>query len=216
MKRLCGSLLVCFSAAIGSAALDAEELSPSAALKDSGVKGGFVVHLGCGDGKATADLRTGGSFIVHGLDRSAENAAAARDYFSRKGVFGPVSASLLRGGALPYPDNTVNVLIAEDLGKVPMTEVMRVLCPGGSAYIAKSGQWAGTAKPRPANIDEWTHYMHGPDNNAVADDSLVAPPRRLQWKAGPTVSINNRRQGPLHGGRQTGEMRRWKLFQTSV
>ena len=30
-------------------------------------------------------------------------------------------------------------------------------------------------------IDEWTHYLHGPDNNAVADDTRVGPPRYMQW-----------------------------------
>ncbi|NQT11678.1 MAG: PQQ-binding-like beta-propeller repeat protein, partial [Planctomycetes bacterium] len=32
------------------------------------------------------------------------------------------------------------------------------------------------------------HYLHGPGNNAVADDDRVGPPRHLQWKAGPTWS----------------------------
>ncbi|MDP6635771.1 MAG: PQQ-binding-like beta-propeller repeat protein [Phycisphaerae bacterium] len=188
MKRSCESLIVCLAAVICSASLDAAELSPSAALERSGVRGGLVVHIGCGEGRATAALRVSDAYIVHGLDPSAEKVAAARDHFSDKGVLGSVSASVLRGSALPYLDNTVNVLIAKDLGEIPMTEVMRVLCPTGAAYIAKSGKWTETRKPRPANIDEWTHYMHGPDNNAVADDTLVAPPRRLQWKAGPTFA----------------------------
>jgi hypothetical protein len=36
-------------------------------------------------------------------------------------------------------------------------------------------------KPVPPNIDVWTHYLHGPDNNAVANDTVVGPPRHLQW-----------------------------------
>ena len=31
-------------------------------------RGGLVVHLGCGDGKLTAALRTGDAYLVHGLD----------------------------------------------------------------------------------------------------------------------------------------------------
>ena len=37
-------------------------------VKASGVKGGLVVHLGCGDGRLTADLRVNDSYVVHGLD----------------------------------------------------------------------------------------------------------------------------------------------------
>ena len=33
-------------------------------VEDSGVKGGLVVHLGCGDGKLTAALRVNDSYLV--------------------------------------------------------------------------------------------------------------------------------------------------------
>ena len=37
-------------------------------------------------------------------------------------------------------------------------------------------------------MDEWTHFLHGPDNNAVGKDMLVGPPRQIQWTAGPLWS----------------------------
>ena len=43
-------------------------------------------------------------------------------------------------------------------------------------------------KPWPDNIDEWTHYLHDPGNNAIADDDVIAPPKGLQWVAGPLWS----------------------------
>ena len=58
-----------------------------------------------------------------------------------------------------------------------------MLVPGGVAYWRHNGAWAKTVKPRPADIDEWTHYLHGPDNNAVAADKEVGEPRYLQWLA---------------------------------
>ena len=42
-----------------------------------------------------------------------------------------------------------------------------------------------TVKPWPTEIDQWTHYLHDPSNNAVAHDRVVGPPRGLQWFAGP-------------------------------
>jgi len=51
------------------AGLHAEEVSQAATIRAlSGVRGGLVVQLGCGDGQLTAQLRFGPSFIVHGLD----------------------------------------------------------------------------------------------------------------------------------------------------
>ncbi|UCC32141.1 MAG: PQQ-binding-like beta-propeller repeat protein, partial [Phycisphaerales bacterium] len=37
-------------------------------------------------------------------------------------------------------------------------------------------------------IDEWTHYLHDASNNAVAHDSVIEPPSRYQWVAGPRYS----------------------------
>ncbi|MCX5656573.1 MAG: hypothetical protein NTY65_18200 [Planctomycetota bacterium] len=78
---------------------------------------------------------------------------------------------------LPYADNLVNVVVAEDLGKTPMDEVMRVLAPLGVAYVkGADGKWAKTLKPWPKEIDEWTHWLHDAGNNAVAHDTRVGPP----------------------------------------
>ncbi len=37
----------------------------------------------------------------------------------------------------------------------------------------------------PVEIDEWSHFEQGPENNPVANDTQVGPPRHLQWVAGP-------------------------------
>jgi len=100
-------------------------------------------------------------------------------------VYGPVSVDRLRGAQLPYVDNLVNLVVAEDLGDVPRSEVMRVLAPGGVAYVRAGGAWKKTVKPRPEAIDDWTHFLHGPDGNAVADDTVVGPPHGVRWVAGP-------------------------------
>lgn len=62
---------------------------------------------------------------------------------------------------------------------------MRVLVPGGTARIENAGTWEALTKPWPDDIDEWTHYLHASDNNAVSNDERVGPPRRLQWSAAP-------------------------------
>ena len=45
----------------------------------SGVKGGFVVHLGCGDGTLTTALRSGEQFQVHGLALAEDQLETARN-----------------------------------------------------------------------------------------------------------------------------------------
>ena len=45
--------------------------------------------------------------------------------------------------------------------------------------------WIEFRKRWPAEIDEWPHFLHGPDCNPVARDRVVGPPRRYQWIAEP-------------------------------
>ena len=150
-------------------------------LAASGVRGGLVVHIGCGDGRLTAALCANDSYLVHGLDTSARNVEKAREYIKSLGVQAKVSVDRLSAKQLPYIDNLVNLVVSEHLGEIPMAEVMRVLAPNGVAYINKDGRWTKTFKPRPVEIDGWTHFLHGPDNNAVSRDSVVGFPYHIQW-----------------------------------
>jgi len=154
-------------------------------LDISNVKGGLIVHIGCGNARLTAALHSGDGYLVHGLDTQTENLQVERDYVQSLGLYGPVSIDGFDGQRLPYIDNLVNLIVIEDLSGMSMTEVMRVLAPLGVAYIKEKGQWKKTIKAWPEEIDEWTHFLHGPDNNAVARDHIVGPPVHLQWLAGP-------------------------------
>jgi outer membrane protein assembly factor BamB len=154
-------------------------------LQQSGVRGGLVLHLGCGNGQLTAALGANGSYVVQGLDADAKTVELARKNIQALGLYGKVSAERLAGSDLPYVANLVNLVVVEKLGQVPMSEVLRVLAPGGVACVNNGGQWTNTVKPWPKEIDQWTHYLHDPSNNAVAHDTVVGPPHGLQWFAGP-------------------------------
>ena len=177
--QLVGVLFIAL-AAVAAPAQEAKDI-----LAATGVKGGLIVHVGCGDGRLTAALRTNDSFIVHGLDADATKLAKARQHIRSLGLYGKVSVAHFGGERLPYAENVVNLLVAEDLGDVPMSECLRVLAPRGVAYVKQGGKWAKTVTPWPDDIDEWTHFLHDASNNAVARDQRVGPPRRLQWTAGP-------------------------------
>ncbi|MFP4057613.1 MAG: PQQ-binding-like beta-propeller repeat protein [Candidatus Brocadiia bacterium] len=171
------ALLVCSAARAQQSANDI--------LEASGVRGGLVVHLGCGDGKQTAALRAGDGFVVQGLDARAGNVEKARAHIQSLGLGGTVTAEAFDGQHLPYVDNLVNLMVAEELGNVPVSEVMRVLVPGGVAYVKQNGAWRKMAKPWPEAIDEWGHYLHDPQGTAVSNDRLAGHPRGLRWTGGP-------------------------------
>ena len=168
-----------------SLAFAAESQLAERILDNAGVRGGLVVHIGCGDGKLTAALCAGEAYLVHGLDADPANVENARAHIRSIGLYGGVSVDRLEGSRLPYADDIVNLIVSRDLGEISMDEVMRVLCPNGVALIRENGELNKTVKAWPDEIGEWTHYLQDASNNAVAADTKVGSPRRLKWVCGP-------------------------------
>ncbi len=188
-RRLAILLMVagCIFAHVGvSCATPAEDVR--AIFNATGIKCGFVVDLGCGTGQLTTALRTSDNIVVQGLDASLANVEKARAAIQSAGLYGPVSVNLFDGKHLPYVDNLVNLIVVENSGQVPMAEIMRALAPLGVACVKQGGKWTKTVKSWPAEIDEWPQHLYGADNNAVAHDSVVGPPRHYQWTSTPQWS----------------------------
>ncbi len=173
-------------------------------LEATELKGGLIVHLGCGDGRLTAALDAGERYVIHGLDTDADLVRQAREHIRKLGIYGPVSVDRFDGKRLPYADNLVNLMVAEDLGNVPMDEAMRVLAPRGALYAKQDGRWKTTVKPRPENIDEWTHYFHDSSGNAVAHDEVVGPPRYIRWTAEPRYTRSHEHIPSIYAVVSTG------------
>ncbi len=190
MLRFCAVCVVAFTTTLLSSTSWAADTSPAGqAAKEildlAGVKGGLVVHLGCGGGQLTAALRAGDGFLVQGLDTDPRAVNAARGQILSKGLYGPVSVSTFDGERLPYADDLVQLVVVDKPGDVAMDEVLRVLCPGGVACVEEDGAWKKTVKPQPRDIDDWSHYLHDASGNAVAADRRVGPPRKTRWISDP-------------------------------
>ena len=130
-------LVVCACAwLIGLAAADQPAADLARSILDAtGVKGGLVVHVGCGNGRLTAKLAAGDSYLVHGLDSKPANVDKARKHIRSAGLYGRASVDLWEGARLPYTDNLVNLLVSEGPDMVADEEIRRVLAPAGAAYI---------------------------------------------------------------------------------
>ena len=182
MARFCLSFLALLPV-ISTTAVSAGEAADI--LRETGVQGGLVVHVECGDGKLTAALRANEAYVVHGLDADAANVGKAREHIRSLGLYGKVVVDRWGGKTLPYCDNLVNLLIAEDPSGILKGEIDRVLVPNGVAYVKKDGAWIKTVKPRPVAMDDWTHSLYDASGNAVSRDTVVGPPRHYQWSGDP-------------------------------
>jgi len=165
----------------------------------TGVKGGFIVCIGCEDGNKLASLGEDDGFVVQGLCDDPESLATARERINSAGSYGKVSVGLFDGNKLPYVENLVNLLVIFETGELSADEIERVLVPGGLALM-KEGQgvsglkmaqkdapqgWKGFKKPWPDEIDEWTHFLHDAQGTSVSDDRIAGHPKGLKWTGGP-------------------------------
>lgn len=190
MKRLLAlsALWCCLAVALARAG--------DAPLKDivaSAGAAGVCVHLGCGDGKLTAELAQSGTLLVHALEADEKLVQAARLALAKRGLYGVASVEQWSQAALPYAENLVNVLVAEKPGATSDDEILRVLTPNGSAFIQRNGAWKAIKKPWPKELDEWTHWRHGADGNMVSRDTAVTPPTGLRWIAGPAQDAGGKK-----------------------
>ena len=154
-------------------------------IQQTGVKGGLVVVLGLEDSELVTSFSKEGSFVVQGLDTNADNVAKARETIRAEGRYGTVSANQFDGEDLPYADDLANLIVIRDTALAPLEgEIRRVLAPRGIAVL----DGRQIVKSVPMGIDDWTHYLYGPGNNAVSRDTAIGPVASLKWNCGPLWS----------------------------
>jgi outer membrane protein assembly factor BamB len=154
----------------------ANEDNAAAILTKTHTTGGIVVCIGADEPEVLLGLAPDQRFLVHCIDTDAEKVAKAQSYIQSRGRYGQISVDQFDGKTLPYSDNLIN-LVVDRSGEISKAEVMRVLSPLGTAY--EDGKT--TTKPWPDDIREWTHWLQGPENNAVAGSRLTEHPRHMQW-----------------------------------
>ena len=181
----------------------------------SGVSGGLCVQLGASDLTLATDLARTGRFLVHVLDEDDKTIAAAQQQLYSQNLYGLVSIDHPDAeGKLPYAENLVNLLLIAQRPQsgVSLDELKRVLCPRGVVLVAPevlsdeqlqsagfadvrvveaSRTWLTGRKPWPAEMDVWSHPRHSASGNAVSSDTIVGPPRRIRWLAGPWQEVSS-------------------------
>lgn len=143
------------------------------------LRGGLAVVLGEGDPELVLDLARAAPFVVQWLVPG--DPAGPRRAVEAAGLYGRVSVDRHRGADLPYADDLVSLLLLLDEAPGSPEERRRIVRPGGEILARRGAAWTREVKPRPADLDDWTHWRHGPDRNPVSKDLRVDVPRRIQW-----------------------------------
>ncbi len=135
--------------AIGGIATSAEpheERLAGEILRQAGTTKGLCLDLGCGDGKLALELARQSEMFVQALTRHDSTLNTARKTLDVDGLYGRrVAAEKGNLERLPYPDYCANLVVRGDLlragfHKWSWKEVLRVLRPGGLAYIGQTAR----------------------------------------------------------------------------
>ena len=132
--------------------------------------------------------------LVHGLALDEASRAAAQKAIDEQKLCGQATVERVALNPLPLLDNLVNVLVIEDwdaAAKAGLTkgEAFRVVSPEGNLCTAAGDKWTRQTKPRPAEMDDWRHPLHGPDGNNVSTDRALKFPIGARWADGLPVNI---------------------------
>ena len=109
----------------------------------SDLPGGVCVVLGDRDGELALSISRLGRFTVHALYNNRTFLDKARKEIDRQGLYGRVSADLAQYSPLPYAENLVNIIVADDYQMLESRglsadELFRVLTPRGVVFLGDS------------------------------------------------------------------------------
>lgn len=156
------------------------------------VNGGLCIHLGSGKAETpglTAALADASNLLVHGLALDDVALNRARTAIISQNIAGRAMVEKCIDKSLPYLPELAKLIVIEDMGSlktfgITQEEIMRILAPYGKLCVNEGGKWVVTIKPRPKEMDDWTHNHHGADGNLVSNDKALTFPVNLRWLDG--------------------------------
>lgn len=181
---------------------------------------GLAVVLGSTGDISPAALHDDMGYVVHVFDTDDGAVARLRSSFVRTGINGQVTASRARMGAVPVADNTVNLMVVQNLpsrmaGGLTFDDIFRATAPYGTMLlnaaaehvqsmvaghgltshplVKGSDDWQVVVKPYPEDMDEWRQFRHDPALSSLSQDLTIGPAEGVRWIDGPLWSGGARR-----------------------
>jgi len=175
------SILLLIGAVLTPSAPAGEEIDRL--LEKLGTKRGICVVLGQSNCELAIKLARESDLLVYVQLPDAQHVERARRAAEAAGLDAK-SLQIDQGdlSRLHLADNLADgLIVAGEMSRLSEAEVMRVLRPRGRALIAGRE----LVKPVSAEVDDWTHPYHGPDNNPLSQDRLILAPYLTQFLADP-------------------------------
>jgi outer membrane protein assembly factor BamB len=150
-------------------------------VEKTGVKKGFCLVLGCGEGRLVGALARLTDLTVVGIEEDVRQQAAARNALDLAGLHG-TRVSVQPGPLSALPAGFANLVVCdpERTSVVDTSQVARLLRPyGGVAWLGPAGE--PVRRGPPTGAGEWTHLYADAGNTACSGDQLLGAPTRVLW-----------------------------------
>ncbi len=106
-------------------------------------------------------------------------------------ITGQLQADIASFEILPFVDNTVNLLVIEDLKiKINESEIQRVVAPEGLICKWNGTKYLFSKRKRSDGMGTWKHPFGDLGLNRKGDDKLVPLAPKLRWQDGVPVNFN--------------------------
>lgn len=157
-------------------------------LAKSGIKGGYALDLGCGDGRLAMELARQSDLFVYAIDPDLANVIKARKNLEAAGLYG--SRVMVLQGELDdtkLPIYFANLIVSSRSGKSPLneavkTEANRMLRPYGGVFVHGNRERPTVyRRGKLKGAGQWSHQYANPANTVNSDDELVKGPLGMLW-----------------------------------
>jgi len=166
-------------------------------------QGGVCVEIDIKNLSNINQLIKSKNILIQGIVTEEKLMAQLKEELLQQNIYGKVSIDYQNLSLLPYESNLINLVIINDLEKITalgfkLEEAFRILTPNGKIKFTKSvseeqlkkagfiniqkhNNFISCEKPRPKEMDEWTHSRYSPERTATSKDLLVGPSDSMRW-----------------------------------
>ena len=157
-------------------------------LEKSGIREGYCLDLGCGDGSLALELARQSALKIYCLEEDPALVKKARKRLDDAGLYGTRvvvhQASLKKTN---YPKYLANLVVsgrsvAGAPANIDADELTRLTRPWGGVVVSgKKGEMEIRRRGALAGAGSWTHQYSNPANTCCSEDAIVKGPLRMLW-----------------------------------